>query len=107
MTKKDLPKYVYADRGYVRFIRRSRDLGFSIEQIGKLIALWKDRSRASAEVKALAVEHIAELRAKIEELDAMARTLEHLAANCHGDGRPDCPILEDIAGGPAPDCHKH
>lgn len=100
---------VYSDTDVhmLRFIRRSRDLGFSIEQIGKLITLWKDRSRASAEVKALALEHIAELRAKIEKLDAMAQTLEHLAETCHGDGRPDCPILEDIASGKVPDHAKH
>lgn len=91
--------YAENDVHLLRFVRRARDLGFSIDQIGKLIALWQDRDRASAEVKALALEHIGELRAKITELDAMARTLEHLAANCHGDGRPDCPILEDIAGG--------
>ena len=81
----------------LRFIRRARDLGFSIERIGKLITLWQDRDRASAEVKTLALDHVQELRAKIVEMEAMARALEHLAAHCHGDDRPDCPILDDLA----------
>jgi Cu(I)-responsive transcriptional regulator len=81
------------------FIRRARDLGFPMAQIEKLLALWQDRSRASAEVKAIAGAHVAELGRKIAELEAMRRTLEHLVAHCHGNHRPDCPILEDLAKG--------
>lgn len=80
----------------LRFIRRSRDLGFPIEEIGKLLALWQDRSRASGDVKALALARAEELRRKERELKAMRRTLEELARNCHGDARPDCPILEEL-----------
>lgn len=89
----------YDDRDVhtLRFIRRSRDLGFPLEEIGKLLALWQDRSRASADVKALATARAQELRRKEEEIRSMRRTLEDLARNCHGDSRPDCPILEDLA----------
>ena len=83
----------------LRFIRRARDLGFSIEETGALIALWRDKSRASADVKALAMRHVAALEEKIAALEAMRATLRHLADHCHGDARPDCPIIEDIAGG--------
>lgn len=87
----------------LRFIRRSRDLGFTVEQMTGLLALWHDRSRASSEVKKIALEHVEILERKAEELKAMSRTLKHLAANCHGDGRPDCPILDDLAdSGKAP-----
>lgn len=82
----------------LRFIRRARDLGFPIEEIGKLLALWHDRDRASADVKALALARAAELKRKARQLDEMRRSLEHLAANCHGDGRPDCPILGELEG---------
>ena len=78
------------------FIGRARDLGFGIEEIGQLLALWQDRSRSSADVKALALARAAELKRKARELDAMRRTLERLAAECHGDERPDCPILHDL-----------
>jgi Cu(I)-responsive transcriptional regulator len=81
----------------LRFIRRSRGLGFSIEETSELLALWRDKSRASADVKSFALKHVKELEAKIDELQAMCRTLRHLASNCHGDGRPDCPILDDMA----------
>jgi Cu(I)-responsive transcriptional regulator len=81
----------------LRFIRRARDLGFTVEQMGDLLALWKDRSRASAEVKKIALDHIAILERKVTELKAMTETLRHLANHCHGDGRPECPILEDLA----------
>ncbi|HEV7322781.1 MAG TPA: Cu(I)-responsive transcriptional regulator [Ensifer sp.] len=81
----------------LRFIRRSRDLGFTVEQMTDLLALWRDRGRASGEVKKIALEHVEILERKAEELKAMSRTLKHLAANCHGDGRPDCPILDDLA----------
>ena len=84
----------------LRFIRRARDLGFSLEETRDLLALWRDRSRASADVKALATAHIRELEAKAAELQAMADTLRHLAAHCHGNDRPDCPILNDLAAPP-------
>jgi Cu(I)-responsive transcriptional regulator len=83
----------------LRFIRRSRDLGFSVEQMGDLLALWSDRSRASADVKRIALDHVAELERKMHELRDMANTLRHLAENCHGDGRPHCPIIEDLSCG--------
>ncbi|MEP3278794.1 MAG: Cu(I)-responsive transcriptional regulator [Stappiaceae bacterium] len=89
--------YQENDIHILKFVRRCRDLGFSIEQISKLIALWQDRDRASSEVKAMAVDHIKELRSKINELESMARTLEHLAENCQGDERPNCPIIRDLA----------
>jgi Cu(I)-responsive transcriptional regulator len=89
--------YSMPDVHSLRFIGRSRDLGFSVEQISALLVLWRDRDRASADVKALALSHAAKLKAKIAELEAMAQTLEHLAAHCHGNERPDCPILADLA----------
>jgi MerR family transcriptional regulator, copper efflux regulator len=82
----------------LRFIGRARDLGFPIEEIGQLLALWQDRDRASADVKALALARAAELKRKARALDGMRKTLEHLAANCHGDDRPDCPILGELEG---------
>ncbi|MGX5733529.1 Cu(I)-responsive transcriptional regulator [Bosea thiooxidans] len=90
---------VYADDDVhtLRFVRRARDLGFSLEETRELIALWRDRSRASADVKKLAMAHIRDLEAKAAELKAMADTLRHLAAHCHGDHRPECPILADFA----------
>ena len=91
--------YDVRDVNTLRFIRRARDLGFSVEEIGKLLALWHDRGRASAEVKALALSRAAELKRKARELDEMRRSLEHLAAHCHGDKRPDCPILSELGAG--------
>lgn len=82
----------------LRFIGRARDLGFPIEEIRTLLTLWQDRARSSADVKMLALARAAELRRKAKELDAMRRSLERLAADCHGDSRPDCPILEDLVG---------
>ncbi|MEA1013920.1 Cu(I)-responsive transcriptional regulator [Sphingosinicella sp. LY1275] len=89
----------YDDRDVhtLRFIRRARDLGFPIEEIGQLLALWQDRSRASADVKALANARAEELKRKEREIRAMRRSLEDLARHCHGDARPDCPILDDLA----------
>ncbi|AUG00158.1 Cu(I)-responsive transcriptional regulator [Pseudomonas sp. 09C 129] len=81
------------------FIKRSRDLGFSLEEVGKLLTLWQDRQRASADVKALARQHIDELNRKIAELAGLRDTLQDLVQHCHGDHRPDCPILKDLASG--------
>ena len=82
----------------LRFVHRARDLGFSIEDIRRLLALWQDRNRASAEVKALALEHAEALREKIADLVQLRQALVHLAAHCHGDDRPECPILDDLSG---------
>lgn len=81
----------------LRFIRQARSLGFSIKQIGELLGLWQDRRRPSSRVKKLALDHVQELDRKIAEMHAMKSTLEHLALHCHGDGRPDCPILDGLA----------
>ena len=89
--------YAADDVHTLRFVRRSRDLGFSLEETRELLALWRDKSRASADVKNLAMAHVRELEEKAAELKAMADTLRHLATHCHGDHRPDCPILADFA----------
>jgi len=93
--------YDQRDLHTLTFIGRARDLGFSIEEIGKLLELWHDRSRASADVKALALARAAELKRKERELHEMRRSLEYLAERCHGDDRPDCPILGGLEGKPA------
>jgi len=90
-------QYGDAEVHTLRFIRHARDLGFSIAEIGELLGLWHDRKRPSRQVKALAQAHIAELERKAQELLAMKATLEHLVHCCHGDDRPDCPILENLA----------
>jgi Cu(I)-responsive transcriptional regulator len=82
----------------LRFIRRARDLGFPMEKVADLLALWQDRSRASADVKHLAEAHVAALEARIVEMQAMQSTLRHLVHACAGDDRPDCPILTDLGG---------
>lgn len=84
------------------FIRRARNLGFSMEKIQLLMTLWRDKERSSGEVKAVAEEHIAALAAKIDELEAMRRTLEHLVSCCQGNDRPDCPIIDDLATARSP-----
>jgi len=81
----------------LRFIRQARNLGFSIKQIEQLLGLWRNQRRPSSKVKALAQEHMAELDARIAEMQAMKRTLHELAAHCHGDERPECPILDGLA----------
>ncbi|MEE1925676.1 Cu(I)-responsive transcriptional regulator [Pseudomonas sp. 148P] len=91
--------YGQDDLHSLTFIKRSRDLGFSLEEVAKLLTLWQDRQRASADVKALASEHIADLNRRIEELVSLRDTLSELVAHCHGDDRPDCPILKDLAAG--------
>ena len=90
--------YAEPDVAVLRFIRHARDLAFSLEDIRKLLALWRDRGRASAEVHGLAMGHVAALEEKARALQAMAASLKHLAANCHGDDRPDCPILDSLEG---------
>lgn len=91
-------RYSEADVHTLRFVRQARDLGFSIAQIGELVGLWQDRNRSSRQVKALAQTHIDELDRKARQLLTMKATLEHLAQCCHGDERPECPILQTLAG---------
>ncbi|MEZ2684008.1 Cu(I)-responsive transcriptional regulator [Proteus vulgaris] len=102
-----IPKAIRTDAGYrdyseadvvcFRFIRHSRALGFSTEQISTLLVLWNNRERASADVKSIAISHIEELNRKIAELQQMTQTLEHLAKDCQGDNNPDCPIIAGLA----------
>ena len=102
-----LPKVGRTDSGYrqygdkevhtLRFIRRARDLGFSMTEIAALLKLWQNRRRASADVKRIALAHVADLDRRMEEMAAMKRTLEQLAECCRGDDRPDCPILDGLA----------
>lgn len=95
-------QYDDKDLATLRFIRQSRDLGFSLEQIRELLGLWHNRRRPSRQVKALAQAHIAELDSKLAELQAMKATLAHLVQCCHGDDRPDCPIIDTLASGTPP-----
>jgi Cu(I)-responsive transcriptional regulator len=81
----------------LRFIRRARDLGFSMIEIAQLLKLWQNRRRASGDVKRIALAHVADLQRRMDELAQMKRTLEHLAHCCHGDERPDCPILDELS----------
>lgn len=102
-----LPRVQRTESGYrqygdsevhtLRFIRRARDLGFSIAEIAALLKLWQNRRRASADVKRIALAHVADLDRRIQEMTAMKQTLAHLAHCCHGDQRPDCPILDELA----------
>lgn len=101
-----LPAVHRTDAGYrqytaqqvhtLRFIKRARDLGFSMPEIAELLALWQDKRRPSSRVKHIAALHVADLDQRITELTAMRRTLQHLVECCHGDHRPDCPILEEL-----------
>lgn len=113
-----LPKVHRTDSGYrvytekevhtLRFIKRSRDLGFSMAEIAELVKLWQDRRRPSASVKKVAAAHVEELDRKIKEMESMRKTLRHLIHCCRGDDRPDCPILEDLEGlSPALQADKH
>ena len=92
--------YSEADVHTLQFVRRARDLGFALPEIKELLGLWQDRRRKSADVRRIAVAHVRDLDARIARLEAMRRTLQHLAAACHGDERPGCPILDDLAGAP-------
>ena len=96
-------QYGSADVHTLRFIKRCRELGFSMAEITELVLLWQDRSRASASVKRVAQQHLDELNRRIAALQAMQRSLQTLLTHCHGDARPDCPILDDLAG--AARCH--
>ena len=91
--------YLENDVQTLRFIQRARSLGFSVKEVAALLALWRDKGRASAEVKAMAQSHIADIEKKIAELESMRRTLLDLTHRCHGDDHPDCPILEELADG--------
>ena len=90
-------QYSEADVHTLRFIKRSRDLGFSMEEISGLVGLWQNRRRASASVQRIAQKHADDLAQRIEQMQEMQRTLQHLIHCCHGDERPDCPILEELA----------
>jgi Cu(I)-responsive transcriptional regulator len=83
----------------LRFIKRARNLGFSVEEITSLLGLWRDAARPSREVKRITSKHIGDLEARIAEMQGMVDALKHLASHCHGNERPDCPILEDLGGG--------
>ncbi len=91
-------RYAAPDIAVLRFIRHARDLAFPLEDIRRLLALWHDRGRTSAEVRGMALSHVAALEQKAAALQAMAASLKHLAATCHGDDRPDCPILDELEG---------
>lgn len=82
----------------LRFIKRSRDLGFSMAEISELLKLWQNRRRSSADVRRIASKHVEELNQRMAEMEAMRRTLEHLIHGCRGDHRPDCPILDELQG---------
>jgi len=90
--------YDARDLATLRFVQRARSLGFAVKDVGALLALWHDSERASAEVKSLAGHHVDEIDRKLAELRSMRRTLVDLMERCHGDDRPDCPILDDLAG---------
>ena len=105
-----IPPAVRAENGYrnyspfdietLKFIQHARRLGFSVKDVGGLLELWRDKSRTSADVKALALKHIFDVEKRIAELQSIRNTLIDLTDRCHGDDRPDCPILEDLAAGP-------
>ena len=105
-----IPPAVRAENGYrnyspfdietLKFIQHARRLGFSVKDVGGLLGLWRDKSRTSADVKALALKHISDVEKRIAELQSIRNTLIDLTDRCHGDDRPDCPILEDLAAGP-------
>jgi MerR family copper efflux transcriptional regulator len=91
--------YEAADVHKLRFLQRSRGLGFSVEECRQLLALYEDKSRASADVKEIAQGKLHEIDRKIREMLELRRTLEHLVHACHGNDRPDCPILEELSDG--------
>jgi Cu(I)-responsive transcriptional regulator len=91
-------QYNQADVRTLQFIKRARDMGFSMAEISELVSLWNNRGRSSASVKRVAQKHVDELTQRIEAMQAMRRTLASLLEHCHGDDRPDCPILDDLGG---------
>lgn len=95
-TESGYRQYDDADIHTLRFIKRSRDLGFSMEEIAELVGLWHNRRRASSSVKRIAEKHLGELEQRIADMQSMRNTLAHLVHCCHGDARPDCPILDDL-----------
>jgi len=99
VARTDANYRVYSDKEVhtLRFVKRARALGFSMQDIRELLALWQNQSRPSVSVKKIAGAHMHDLKRRILEMQAMVATLEHLTRNCHGDSRPDCPILEDLA----------
>lgn len=105
-TEAGYRQYDEATLHALRFIRRARDLGFDMKEIGALLQLWRNRRRSSAAVKRIALAHVADLEQRIAAMQSMQRTLQHLADGCAGDDRPDCPILDDLAAAPgaAADC---
>lgn len=110
-----LPSVNRTDAGYrqytgkevhtLRFIKRSRELGFSMAEIANLLKLWQNRRRSSADVRRIAAKHVDDLNRRMQEMEAMKRTLDHLIMGCHGDHRPDCPILDALGKSPAPTTH--
>ena len=97
-TESGYRQYSEAEVHTLRFIKRARELGFSMDEIAELVGLWQNRRRASANVRRIAQKHADELAQRIEAMQAMQRTLKHLIHCCHGDDRPECPILDDLAG---------
>ena len=95
--------YSEADVAILRFVGRARRLGFSVEELKQLVALYRDRGRASADVKAIALLHIGHIDRKLAELQTVRAALADLASRCHGDARPDCPILDELAGSVGPE----
>lgn len=101
-----IPKAKRSEAGYrqysendvhiLKFVKRSRELGFSMKDIKQLVSLWRNKNRSSSQVKAIAAEHIRELEKKLSEINSILQTLNHLVQCCHGDHRPDCPILEEL-----------
>ena len=104
-TESGYRQYTAADVHTLRFIKRCRDLGFSMAEIAELVNLWQNRSRASASVKRIAQKHVDDLSTRIAAMQAMQRSLNGLLQHCHGDARPDCPILDDLAGERPTSCH--
>lgn len=91
-------QYTEKDVHVLRFVKRARELGFSMKDIKQLLSLWKNKTRSSAQVKSIAEKHIAELEKKLLEIESLLKTLKNVAHHCHGDEKPDCPILEELEG---------
>lgn len=90
--------YSEKDVHILRFVKRARELGFSMKDIKQLVSLWRNKSRPSSQVKSIASKHVGELEKKLFEIQTMLKTLKHLTEHCHGDQRPDCPILDALDG---------